>query len=555
MRWRTNNRTSLFQIIATWLFLIIVTYSLAIQKNSDTDPTKEIQELQKLEEVKALLKDANYTEAEALARKVLSEVEISFGKDSLQTAHVLVVLVESIFRRKIQTYHEYWEWAKRKSKKERDASLEPFELKQKQAEDEVQILIEQAMSIRERVFGPEHPEVVRGLANLSGLVERHRNNSIVKSLEERALVIFEKTYGPNHAEIAKSLDELGTIYYWEKELDKANEILERSLRIKEMVFGIDHISLAKTHDRIGILYGSIGQLDEAKSHIECALEIREKALDAGDIDVTDILDGWNEDTLLERSSTIGLFGCDDKVLNIWERTISILEKTLGPEHPEVASHLENVGIMYGRVGNWTKNVQYLELALRINEKFYGPNHWTMAYFLNHLAVVLSKIGDLERARMLFERSIAILEGTLGKEYGGLMTFYNNLSKTLIDMGKYRHAEVCVIRVLELEKQHYGPNAPRTAITLNNYSKILKLLGDYNAALELQQRALLILEESRRTDEPNTVLNDLLMVRALQNLAALFINKGEAFYILTILNVFRAPLLGINTLRTRRISFV
>jgi CHAT domain-containing protein/tetratricopeptide (TPR) repeat protein len=506
-----------------------VIFCLATQEKPELSSVQQDPALQKLDNVKALLKDSNYTEAEALARKILSEVEVTFGIDSAQAAQVLDVLVESIFRRKIQTYHEYWEWTKRKSKEERDSSLEPFELKQKQAEEEVQMLIEQAMSIRERIFGPEHPEVVRGLANLSGLVERHGNNSIVKSLEERALVIFEKTYGPNHAEIAKILDELGTIYYWEQEPDKANEILERSLRIKEMVFGIDHISLAKTHDRIGILYGSIGQLDEAKSHIERSLEIREKALDSEDIDVTDILDGWNEDALIERSNTIGLFGCDDNVLILWERTISILEKTLGPEHPEVASQLENVAIMYGSAGNWTKVIQYYELSLPIKEKFYGTNHWTMAYSLNPLAIALSSIGDQERARMIFERCIAILEGALGKEFRGLLTFYNNFSQTLVSMGDYKQAEVCVKRILELEKLHFGPNAPRTAITLNTYSKILRLLGDYNVALELQQRALPILEESRRTDEPNTVdafLNDLVMVRALQNLAALLINKGE-----------------------------
>jgi len=529
MRWKIEHKLMIRLVTTLSLILFIVIFSLAAQEISQPPSAKEDQALQILDEVKALLKDGIYADAETLARKILTEVEVTFGVDSLQAAQVLDVLVESIFRRKIQTHHEYWEWTKRKSKKERDASLEPFELKQKQAEDEVQMLIEQAMSIRERVFGPEHPEVVRSLASLSGLIDKHWNNSIVKSLAERALVIFEKTYGPNHAEIAKILDELGTIYYWEKELDKANEILERSLRIKEMVFGIDHISIAKTHDRIGIFFGSIGQLNKARTHIERSLEIREKALESEDIDVADILSGWNEDALIERGKTIDLFGCDDNVLILWERTISILEKTLGPEHPEVASQLENVANMYGSVGNWTKMIHYLELALPIKEKFYGTNHWTMAYSLNPLAIALGIIGDHERSRMLFERCIAILEETLGKEFRGLITFYNNYSKTLVDMGNYRQAEVCVIRILELEKQHYGPNAPRTAITLNTYSKILRLLGDYDIALEIQQRALPILEESRRTDEPNTVgslINDIVMVRALQNLAALFINKGE-----------------------------
>jgi hypothetical protein len=51
-----------------------------------------------LEEIKALIKDVQYAEAETQARELLAKVEAEHGAESLEAAHVLDQLVESLWR-------------------------------------------------------------------------------------------------------------------------------------------------------------------------------------------------------------------------------------------------------------------------------------------------------------------------------------------------------------------------------------------------------------------------------------------------------------------------
>eukprot|EP00971_Amphidinium_carterae_P203829 4045261-Amphidinium_carterae.1 len=57
-----------------------------------------------------------------------------------------------------------------------------------------------------------------------------------------------------------------------------------------------------------------------------------------------------------------------------ERALRILESHYGPEHPDVAKTLTNLGTAYGSLGDAFKKRDFLERALRIQESHYGPEH-------------------------------------------------------------------------------------------------------------------------------------------------------------------------------------
>jgi tetratricopeptide (TPR) repeat protein len=47
---------------------------------------------------------------------------------------------------------------------------------------------------------------------------------------------------------------------------------------------------------------------------------------------------------------------------------------LGPEHPDVATTLNNLAALYESMGNYTEALPLYERALSISEKVLGPEH-------------------------------------------------------------------------------------------------------------------------------------------------------------------------------------
>jgi tetratricopeptide (TPR) repeat protein len=68
--------------------------------------------------------------------------------------------------------------------------------------------------------------------------------------------------------------------------------------------------------------------------------------------------------------------------------------------------------------------------LAIVEKALGPDHPDTAKSLNNLAGLLEAQGDLAAARPLYERALAISERTLGLDHPDTATVRGNLAMLL-----------------------------------------------------------------------------------------------------------------------------
>jgi tetratricopeptide (TPR) repeat protein len=71
-----------------------------------------------------------------------------------------------------------------------------------------------------------------------------------------------------------------------------------------------------------------------------------------------------------------------------KRTLAVLEKSLGPDHPNVAFTLNNLGEVYRAQGRYAAAAPLYPRALAIAEKRLGPDHPTLAALLDNYAVVL-----------------------------------------------------------------------------------------------------------------------------------------------------------------------
>ena len=68
-------------------------------------------------------------------------------------------------------------------------------------ETEADRLYRRALTIKEKVLGPEHPDVAMTLNNLAVLYKAAGNYAEAEPLYQRAITIFEAALGPNHPKV------------------------------------------------------------------------------------------------------------------------------------------------------------------------------------------------------------------------------------------------------------------------------------------------------------------------------------------------------------------
>ena len=211
-------------------------------------------------------------------------------------------------------------------------------------------------------------------------------------------------------------------------------------------------------------------------------------------------------------------GAYGKAEPLYQRALAIREKVRGPEHPDTATALNNLAALYEATGAYAKAEPLLQRALAISEKVLGPEHPSTATALNNLAALYSAMGAYEKAEPLLQRALAIREKVRGPEHPNTALAVNNLAELYRAMGAYGQADPLYQRALAISEKVLGPEHPSTATALNNLAALYHATGAYDKAEPLYQRALAIREKVLGPEHPNTAL-------ALNNLALLYRDIG------------------------------
>jgi tetratricopeptide (TPR) repeat protein len=68
------------------------------------------------------------------------------------------------------------------------------------------------------------------------------------------------------------------------------------------------------------------------------------------------------------------------------------EKLLGPDHPDLANDLNNLGALYFSEGRYTDAEPVLKRALAIKQDAFGPNDPRLLQILDNYAIALSALN-------------------------------------------------------------------------------------------------------------------------------------------------------------------
>src|SRR6266542_1313991 len=192
-----------------------------------------------------------------------------------------------------------------------------------------------------------------------------------------------------------------------------------------------------------------------------------------------------------------------KAIPLAERALAIRQKTLGAEHPDTPTSLDNLAYLYYEKGDYAQAEPLYRRALAIREKTLGAEHPDTATVLNDLALLYCVKGDYAQAEPLYRRVLAISEETLGAEHPDTATVLNNLALLYYQKGDYAQAELLYRRALAIREKTLGAEHPLTATVLNNLANLYYAKYDYAQAEPLYRRALAISEKTLGAEHPFT----------------------------------------------------
>jgi tetratricopeptide (TPR) repeat protein len=219
------------------------------------------------------------------------------------------------------------------------------------------------------------------------------------------------------------------------------------------------------------------------------------------------------------ASRLKALGAYSEARPLYERALTISERALGREHPDIVVSVNNLGELRQAQGDLAAARRLYERALTINEKSRGPEHPLTATSANNLGAVLRAQGDFTAARPLFERTLEIRQKILGVEHPDTATSMNNLAGLQWDEGNLDHARPLLEGALAIREKVLGPEHPDTAGSLNNLAGVLREQRELEIAQQRADRALAIREKILGADHPATA-------QCHNTLALILLDKGN-----------------------------
>jgi tetratricopeptide (TPR) repeat protein len=172
--------------------------------------------------------------------------------------------------------------------------------------------------------------------------------------------------------------------------------------------------------------------------------------------------------------------------SLWRLVLQRQEQSLGADHPDVGSTLNNLGTLAYFDGQYEEAARYYARSRPIIEKAFGRDHPQTSGVINNQGEVLWKLKRYAEAEPLLRQALAIKERVYTPQHASIGISLNGLAGVLRDSGRPSEAEPLYQRALVIREQ--GSNPTDLAETLRDYAVLLRATGRGAQAAAFERRA-------------------------------------------------------------------
>lgn len=285
---------------------------------------------------------------------------------------------------------------------------------------EAEPLYQQALELRKRLLGDNHPAFATSLNNLAGLYKSTGQYSKAELLYQQALELRKHLLADNHPDVAASLNNLALLYDEQGRYDEAEPLYLQSLELGKRLLGENHPSFALILNNLALLYYHQGRYSEAEPLSQQAIELDKRFLGEDNPDVATDLHNLG---LIYRAQ-----GRYDQAEPLFLQSLELKERVLQKAHPLLADTIYALGYMYREQGRYNEAEPLCLKALEFDKHLLGDNHPNVAESLNNLAEIYRVTGRYSEAKPLYLQALDICKRVWGVNHPRTINVHKNLEK-------------------------------------------------------------------------------------------------------------------------------
>jgi tetratricopeptide (TPR) repeat protein len=151
-------------------------------------------------------------------------------------------------------------------------------------------MLREALEVRRKVLGDDHPEVATSLDYLALVLRGEKRLAEAETNALAALAIRKKVFGETNLPVATSLNTLGLVFrdqanllHDRGKLEGAEKLFREALAMQKQVLGVlgdNHPSVASSLNNLGMVLADENKLGEAEISFREAFELRKKLFGA-----------------------------------------------------------------------------------------------------------------------------------------------------------------------------------------------------------------------------------------------------------------------------------
>jgi tetratricopeptide (TPR) repeat protein len=200
-----------------------------------------------------------------------------------------------------------------------------------------------------------------------------------------------------------------------------------------------------------------------------------------------------------------------EALALMRQVLALDTARLGTSHPYLASHLENMGLIYQELGfaDSTKLVVSQGLALR--RAMLGKDNPAIGRSLFNLAVLEYTSGNYSAAQPLYEEALTLMRRAYGPEHGDVVWATASLGRNQYYLGRRAEAERSLTWALGVT----DPNGRLDPVGVARFGRVLvTLLVDQRRWVEAEPLAVRVLaiQDSLKDTLANVTREQLAKIR-------------------------------------------
>lgn len=243
-------------------------------------------------------------------------------------------------------------------------------------------------------------------------------------------------------------------------------------------------------------------------------KIRQLYCDIADADTSNI--GW----LIDTGNFLHEYAADHQAaLGYFHKALASAEAQHGPRSEETSKVMNNLGVVYNNLGEFSKALDYLQRALDIRLAVLGEKNALTANTYENLGNTYLDSGDTAKALEYFRKALDINQKVLDPEAPDIAVSYNDIGNAWCVMGDYAKGLEYLNKALEIQKKNYGEEHLQVAAILNNIGYLQSTTGNYQEALDNHQKALSIQEKIVGSDHPDTAISN-------NNIGSTYFHTGD-----------------------------